>query len=276
MRIAVRCAVLMMLVCAVPVQAGATASVVAAGGSATSVMVPPGGIFSVDIRLDMEDVAITAAQLQLVASADNVLSVTGGSYNGTDWDTNTNSLALPIDPVALGTTPATPIGSLPLNDSIGPGTTLLATVNLLVSSSAPDGTYTLNAANIFLGDLEFNDLIGAPGPPFSVVVSSGGAPPGGGGGTIPPDDGEITPPDDGGTEPPNGDGTTPPDDGGTGPPDDGGTNPPDDGGTAPADNEGRPPVVARCSAGMVESLAVSLTGLLLMAWPAPRRRRSRP
>jgi hypothetical protein len=231
---------------------GVTMSVVTAGGSDTSATVAPGGSFSVDLRLDIQDVAIVAAQCRLVAGTANVVDVTGGSYNGTDWDTGL--MALDIEPGGLDPLGQGFIGSGPLTGSIGPAIeTVLATINLTVDPAAPAGSYTLNATEIVAGDTLFVDIGGVAGPDFTVVVS----------GTAPPDDGGTTPPDDGGTTPPDDGGTTPPDDGGTDPPDDGGTTPPDDGGTTPPDDGSTTPVFSpRCGAGMVESLALSLTVLL--------------
>lgn len=227
---------------------GVTMSVVTAGGSGTSVTIAPGGTFSVDMRLDIQDIVVTAAQAQLAAGTANVLDITSGTYNTTDWSA---SLGLPINPMGLDPVGPDPIGSLPIGDSIGPTiVTVLATVHLTVDAAAPAGTYTLNVTAIAVGDDTYTDVDANAGPDFIITVSSSSTP--GDGGTTPPDDGGTEPPDDGGTEPP--------DDGGTAGPGDDQT-PPDDGNTAI-------PVVARCGAGMVESLALSLTALLLL----PRRR----
>ncbi len=245
--------------CASTAAGAITMSVVKAGGTDTSVTVAPGGSFSVDLRLNIQDVAIVAAQCRLVAGTANILDVTGGSYNGTDWDTGL--MALNIEPGGLDTVSQGFVGSGPLTGTIGPGVvTVLATVDLAVDAAAPAGSYTLNVTEIIAGNTAFEDIGGVAGPDFTVVVS-GGTPPGGGG-TTPPDDGGTTPPDDGGTTPPDDGGTNPPDDGGTNPPDDGGTTPPGDDGTTQPDDTGVPGIGARCGAGMVESLALSLTVLL--------------
>ena len=247
--------------CASTAAGALTMSVVTAGGADTSVSVAPGGSLSVDLRLDIQDVAIVAAQCRLVAGTANILDVTGGSYNGTDWDTGL--MALNIEPGGLDPLGQGFVGSGPLNESIGPAVvTVLATVHLVVDAAAPTGSYTLNVTEIVAGDTSFVDIGGVPGPDFTVVVT--GSTPPGGGGTTPPDDGGTTPPDDGGTTPPDDGGTTPPDDGGTNPPDDGGTTPPDDGTTPPPAGGDTTPVFSpRCGAGMVESLALSLTVLLV-------------
>jgi hypothetical protein len=260
-----------------PVSAGVTVTLVTAGGTGNSVTVAPGASFSVDIRLDIVDVPIVAAQVQLLAVIPGVLDVVGGSYNATDW--NPGLGALPIDPEGLDPLGPRPIGSLPQADSIGPGTTILATMELSVDTAAATGTYTLNATAIVAGDEAFTDISGTAGPDFNVIVSGGGTTPGGGGGTTPPDDGGggTTPPDDGGggVTPPDDDGggTTPPDGGGgTTPPDDGGGTTPSDGGSNPSDNGNTPPVIAPhgCGAGIVESAALSFAALLMTQY---RRRK---
>lgn len=247
-----------------PASGAVTMSVLTAGGSGASVTVAPGGVFSVDIRLDIQDVVVVAAQAQLVAGAPNVLDITGGSYNAADWDA---SWGLPIDPMGLDPVGSGTIGSLPAGDHIGPtAVTVLATIHLSVDPAAAAGTYTLNLINASVGDDTFTDIDAIVGPDFIVTVS-GSAPPGGGG-TTPPDDGGIAPPDDGGTEPPDDQGTEPPNDDGTDPPDDGDTSSTGDGGTTPNGGNATIPTVTRCGAGMIETLSLSLTALLAR----PRRR----
>lgn len=242
--------VVLLAVC--PVSAGVTATLVTAGASDNSVTVAPGGTLSVDVRLDIEGVSIVAAQMYLIASSANIFDVVSGSYNSEEW--YTGGFSLTITP--MGVDPVSPrdFGSLPLEETIGPGTTILATLNLAVDSAAATGTYTLNVTNIAVGDAQGANVPSVAGPDYNVIVSSGGTtPPDDGGGTTPPDDGGgTTPPDDGG-------GTTPPDDGG-------GTTPPDDGGdgTSPPDDGGVTPVVSRCGAGLVESLVLSSTALFMV------------
>lgn len=256
--------VAMLVSFAAPASGAVTMSVLTAGGSGTSVTVAPGGTFSVDISLNIQDVLVVSAQTQLAAGAPNVLDVTGGAYNATEWDA---AWGLPIDPMGLDPVGSGTIGSLPAGDYIGPtAVTVLATIHLTVDPAAPAGTYTLNLINAGVGDDTFTDIDAIVGPDFIVTVS-GSAPPGGGG-TMPPDDGGTTPPDDGGTQPPDDQGTEPPNDGGTDPPDDGDTSGTGDGGTPPDDNNTTMPTVTRCGAGMVETLSLSLTALLVR----PRRR----
>jgi hypothetical protein len=266
-----------LLIGAAPASASVTVSLVTAGGSDNSVTVAPGGSFAVDIRIDIQDISVIAAQTFLVASSPNVLSVTSGSYNATDW--NTGSLALAITPMGLDPVSPRDIGALPLEDTIGPTITTLATINMAVNATAADGTYTLNVTGMAIGDSSGANVAAMAGPDFNVIVSSGGTTPGGGGGTTPPDDGGggTTPPDDGGggVTPPDDDGggTTLPDGGGgTTPPDDGGGTTPSDGGSNPSDNGNTPPVIAPhgCGAGIVESAALSFAALLMTQY---RRRK---
>ncbi len=241
-----------------PAPGAVTMSLVTAGGSTPSVTVAPGGTFSVDIRLDIQDTLVVAAQAQFAAGTANVLDISGGTYTAAEWDA---SWGLSIDSMGLDPVGPAPIGSLPVADYIGPATvTVLATVHLTVDPAAPAGTYTLNLINASVGDDTFTDIDAILGPNFIVTVS----------GSAPPDGGGTTPPDDGGTTPPNDGGTDPPDDGGSEPPDDSGTTDPGDDGTSPPDDNTTIPVVGRCGAGMVESLALSLTALILL--PSRRSR----
>jgi hypothetical protein len=263
-------ALVLMMCAASSALGGVTVSLVTAGGSDTSVTVAPGAGFSVDLRVQVSEVVITGVQLQLEASAAHVLDVTDGSYNAAAWDTGL--MAVTIGPMTLDTVGATPLFTAPMAVTMQNSTNVFATVNLTVEAEASPGTYTLNATSIMAFDQAFADVGGTAGPGFSVIVSSGGTPPSGGGGTTPPDGGGTTPPDDGGTTPPDDGGTNPPDGGGTNPPDGGGTSQPSDGGSNPPDGGVTTPVVGRCGAGMIESLALSLTALLVFRSPGRRHR----
>jgi hypothetical protein len=162
-----------------PATAAVTVTIVTPGTLGNSVSLHAGDTFSVNIRVQVTDVAVSGVQMQLQASAANVLDVTGGTYNALIWDDGV--MALPIEQTGLDTVGAGVIGTVPKAGTIQNATSVFATVELAVDPAAQAGTYTLNATAISCFDVSFNNIGGTAGPNFSVIVGGGG---GGGGGVV--------------------------------------------------------------------------------------------
>jgi hypothetical protein len=133
------------------------------------ITVSPGGSFLTDLNLADDD-GFWKLSMQLQASASNVFSVTGFTYNAAFTESGWYT-----EPPTGSIDPATDIFGImaPSNFSVGPGNLTIGTASLSVNALAPAGTYVLNTANIIglFSPFALGFVEGTPGPDFVVSVT---------------------------------------------------------------------------------------------------------
>ena len=127
----------------------------------------PGNTFSIDINVSTSDEIFEVHGMSLVASAPDVLAVTGGSCRG-PW---TNSSLLPLGNLD----PASSSFDVTLPNPMqyfGPGESTFATLDLQVNADAPTDLFSLNVVDAQYTLCWFCPAFGTvePGPDFLVEV----------------------------------------------------------------------------------------------------------
>lgn len=201
MRFMIMAGALVVGVCLGTAHGGVILSVTNVGSTSNTTTVDVTGprTFSVDIVVEVTDAFIFSSEANLVASAAGLAEITSFSYNGVVWETQTTGSGGAIDPVipkatnppplphALPTAAALTTSSVAARShgrhgSIGvgidqpgftgvPASSRLVTLNLLVSETAPLGTYTLNVVRIASGEMgTFKNIGGTGGTGFTLIL----------------------------------------------------------------------------------------------------------